>query len=272
MDPEYYNHYLQLVWGILLLNQSSISPKSIEISNSLLTAFVSKCQVLYAPRYMSFNVHYLLHLPDVVRDLGPLWTTSCFPFEDLLGRMLNCVHGTRYVGLQIFNKVASEIIIANKLHRLPEESHIKTYCQELRISSKRVKSAQRISEHIFTRGKIQRLNKLPDNIRIALINSGIELEPQMSVFKFQRLKKMTQLFYSRNDRTISLDSYCIAINTAEGIAIGFIDTFIRICNCRSSKCVIDCNNAKYYVLLKKLRVTTPFQVSTSMLQFHISMN
>ncbi|KAK0156882.1 hypothetical protein PV328_012166, partial [Microctonus aethiopoides] len=40
----------------------------------------------------------------VVEDLGPLWTTSCFPFEDLLGKMVDYVHGTRYVGLQIHTK------------------------------------------------------------------------------------------------------------------------------------------------------------------------
>jgi hypothetical protein len=27
------------------------------------------------------NVHGLLHLPESVSDIGPLWAHSCFPFE-----------------------------------------------------------------------------------------------------------------------------------------------------------------------------------------------
>ena len=30
---------------------------------------------------MTLNIHYLLHLPMCVRNLGPLWCQSCFPFE-----------------------------------------------------------------------------------------------------------------------------------------------------------------------------------------------
>ena len=33
-------------------------------------------------RQMTANVHSLLHLPEVVRSLGPLWAHSCFPYED----------------------------------------------------------------------------------------------------------------------------------------------------------------------------------------------
>ena len=30
------------------------------------------------------NIHQLLHLSDDVRELGPLYTHSCFPFEEVL--------------------------------------------------------------------------------------------------------------------------------------------------------------------------------------------
>ena len=33
-------------------------------------------------RYQTINIHNLLHLPQSVRELGPLWTHSCFHFED----------------------------------------------------------------------------------------------------------------------------------------------------------------------------------------------
>ena len=38
---------------------------------------------------MTINVHSLLHLPHVVKKLGPLWGHSCFPFESINGQLLN---------------------------------------------------------------------------------------------------------------------------------------------------------------------------------------
>jgi len=52
-------------------------------------------------KFQTFNVHQLLHLPEVVRDLGPLWSNSCFPFEDYNGDLRDLFHGTRNVDGQV---------------------------------------------------------------------------------------------------------------------------------------------------------------------------
>lgn len=44
---------------------------------------------------MTANMHGLLHLPDTVRRLGPLWVHSCFPFEAANGVILELFHGTQ---------------------------------------------------------------------------------------------------------------------------------------------------------------------------------
>ena len=44
---------------------------------------------------MSSNVHGLLHLPEVVTKLGPLWAHSCFPFEAANGKLLKMFHGSQ---------------------------------------------------------------------------------------------------------------------------------------------------------------------------------
>ena len=46
---------------------------------------------------MSANVHGVLHLPEVVRDLGPLWAHSCFQFEHANGEILQAFHGSQGV-------------------------------------------------------------------------------------------------------------------------------------------------------------------------------
>jgi len=50
---------------------------------------------------MTINVHNLLHLPEVVRQLGPLWAHSCFPFESANGDLLKLFHGSQSVEKQV---------------------------------------------------------------------------------------------------------------------------------------------------------------------------
>lgn len=47
---------------------------------------------------MSANLHGLLHLSDVVEDLGPLWAHSCFPYES---ELLNLFHSSQSVEKQV---------------------------------------------------------------------------------------------------------------------------------------------------------------------------
>ena len=47
------------------------------------------------------NVHSLLHLPEAVKDLGPLWAHSCFPYESANGDLLKLYHGSQSVEKQV---------------------------------------------------------------------------------------------------------------------------------------------------------------------------
>lgn len=60
---------------------------------------------LYGARYMTANVHLLVHLADSVRTLGPLWTHSCFHFEDKNGYLLCLIQGTQNIPVQMVNAV-----------------------------------------------------------------------------------------------------------------------------------------------------------------------
>ena len=50
---------------------------------------------------MSANVHSMLHLPEVVRGLGPLFVNSCFPYETANGDILKLFHGSQGVEKQV---------------------------------------------------------------------------------------------------------------------------------------------------------------------------
>lgn len=189
MDQEYFVHYTQLLLGIYILNQSSITVDHIDQSKQLLLAFVSKSQVLYDPKVMVSNVHALLHLPEVVEDLGPLWTTSCFPFEDLLGKMVNYVHATRYVGLQIHTEVKRHQIMYNKLQQLKGNTETKHFCDRLVRSGKRICSTRKIGINLFVLGKVSLCQQLLDELREPLSNIGVDIENNLNIFVFHKLKK-----------------------------------------------------------------------------------
>ena len=46
-------------------------------------------------RYCTANVHILRHFADSVRNMGPLWAHSTFPFEDANGWLTELFNGTR---------------------------------------------------------------------------------------------------------------------------------------------------------------------------------
>ena len=112
LQASFLRHYSAFVEAIYLLNTDSISEDDLEKCGLLLNYFVYMFPVLYGTRYCTLNMHLLLHLPKCVQDLGPLWSYSCFPFEDANGLLMSLFHGTQHVELQIVSSV-------NILQRLP---------------------------------------------------------------------------------------------------------------------------------------------------------
>ena len=48
-----------------------------------------------------FNVHLLTHLAHFVRQFGPLWSHSCFSFENANGSITSLIHGSQHVNDQV---------------------------------------------------------------------------------------------------------------------------------------------------------------------------
>lgn len=55
---------------------------------------------------MTYNANTLMHLADCVRNLGPLWAYSNFPFENNNGKHGSYVKSPKGVLQQISNKYA----------------------------------------------------------------------------------------------------------------------------------------------------------------------
>ncbi|KAF4523231.1 hypothetical protein B566_EDAN011282, partial [Ephemera danica] len=94
--PEIYlKHFILLVEAASLLHEDSISDEDLGKAKALIDKFVSEFEHLYGLRHMSANLHSLLHLPEAVQNTGPLWVNSCFPLEDLNGKLARLVHATK---------------------------------------------------------------------------------------------------------------------------------------------------------------------------------
>ena len=52
-------------------------------------------------RFQTFNIHQVLHLKQTVENLGPLWSNSCFPFEDFNGDLTGYFHGSQNIQGQV---------------------------------------------------------------------------------------------------------------------------------------------------------------------------
>lgn len=105
LSKDYYLHFSLLVRGIYTLSKENISKTELQNAEKCLFTFVENFPILYSQRFMSMNVHQLLHITDSVRVNGPLFANNCFVFEDLNGYILKNIHGPTGVEMQIINTI-----------------------------------------------------------------------------------------------------------------------------------------------------------------------
>ena len=92
--------------AIHLLLPPEITVQHLQQASALLTIFCANIKLLYGAHYELANCHCLLHLVESVRQLGPLWTHSCFHFEDANGFILKLIHGTQSIQSQIVSAMS----------------------------------------------------------------------------------------------------------------------------------------------------------------------
>ncbi|KAG0415915.1 hypothetical protein HPB47_006913 [Ixodes persulcatus] len=114
---EYWKHFSKLSEAIHMLLRETITPHDIKRAEELLHDFVGRCEGLYGVASLTFNVHQLLHLPNSVRQLGPLWAQSAFVFEGGNGKLVKLVSAAKGLPDQIVERVVMsqqlECVLAN---------------------------------------------------------------------------------------------------------------------------------------------------------------
>lgn len=95
LDEIYLEHLALLSEGIFLLLGDNITEDDLMKAETLLDLFYEQFSTLYGQGSCGLNVHNIgAHMVFYVRMWGPLWSWSCFAFEDWNAAILKSVHGT----------------------------------------------------------------------------------------------------------------------------------------------------------------------------------
>lgn len=109
LGAKYITHFRLLSRSVYCLLKTEISDEElIEVENDL-EQFVNDFQTLYGKKNMTMNIHLLKHIPNNIRNFGPLWTHSAFPFESFNSVLLSFVTGKT----DVLHQISTKYIIYN---------------------------------------------------------------------------------------------------------------------------------------------------------------
>ena len=112
MPIEEFNLLKLLCFVLATLSGRQISKTDIEICEEKIIEIISKFGSLYDDEMFRYNVHALLHLPNVVRKFGPLIVNSAYQVENIMGQVAKKVSTSTKVPEQTLKKSVIEISIA----------------------------------------------------------------------------------------------------------------------------------------------------------------
>jgi hypothetical protein len=113
---KFLNHFSLLSEATFLLLGDDIVEEELTRADYLLQLFYHQFPILYSTSRGScgLNVHNVgSHLVYFVRQWGPIWAWSCFPFEDSNHGLLQSVHGTGLITKQVMKIVMLMFFCAN---------------------------------------------------------------------------------------------------------------------------------------------------------------
>ena len=77
----------------------------------------------------------MLHVPEKVNHLGPLWANNCFYYEDYNGDLSQIFHGSQSIAFQILTAVTVQLKIPNAERTFNTESKGFSFFQKLVMNS-----------------------------------------------------------------------------------------------------------------------------------------
>jgi len=211
LPDVYYEHFMLFSEAIFTLCLTNVTQSQITHAERLLMHFCVTFSNLYSERYQTANLHSLLHMAEDVRNLGPLWTHSTFPFENLNGELLKLFHGTQNIVFQIVSAVNINRALPTLSKALVEGSDSYRFYSKL-TSSRNSQNEVEIATNVFAVGKVT-IKQISADVFEALSNllGGI---PETTTCRFfVRVKIGNGMYHSLGyERVYSRNSYTIQYN------------------------------------------------------------
>ena len=186
LPEEYIAHHMLLVEVVATLLQGSISQMMLRKTEGLIKHYCFKFSFYYSERYMTANLHHLLHLPEIVSNFGPLYVYSCFPFENQNGKLLKFVKGTQHVDLQIIEAIAlSQKLpqIAEEVLSLEKENEALALYHQMTATCLIPGNFTKVGDNRFAIGSIDYMHQLPNSKHQDELAKVTSSNTQIGVFK-----------------------------------------------------------------------------------------
>jgi len=101
LNNDILESFLLFVHSLFKLLQNNISKESLKQCHINLYQFVGENQLFYGNASVTFNIHSILHLCELMRRSGPLWAISVFPYESNIYNLKKLMKNLKNVDLQI---------------------------------------------------------------------------------------------------------------------------------------------------------------------------
>jgi len=142
---KYYDHLQLLTKGLRLLFSNCITPEDLATAEDCFVEFLLLFSELYGNEFLTLNFHHLLHLTDVVKRHGPLWSFSCFPFESYNKILTKSIHGSNHVE----GFAAESLNLTRSIHQRMESENnkvVNSLISKSRVSFTSVRSLTHLLE------------------------------------------------------------------------------------------------------------------------------
>ncbi|KAE8750550.1 hypothetical protein FOCC_FOCC002844 [Frankliniella occidentalis] len=113
--------------AIFLLSRDVIQEEALVEADQCLQEFVQQFQAIYGPARMVFNVHILTHIVECVRNWGPFWAHSTFPFESWNHRIAKTVSSPKGA----VDQIAMRFVMQTLVNGIPENPDISQEVKDL---------------------------------------------------------------------------------------------------------------------------------------------
>lgn len=214
LDEVYLKHLANLSHGLHLLLGDSISLEDLKEAESCLDAFYKQFQELYGKGSTGLNVHNIgAHLVFYVKLWGPLWSWSCFPFEDLNSVILRSVHGTGDVTKQCLRLREIEL----KLNKIDlnciQDSQLREHLGKSKTQAK-LWSCGNSFGNVFVAGRLTSSSDLPEDAK-ELILESTNIQSIEDVKIGLRIRSKEEKFYSQEYKRMK-KRICHIVRTENG--------------------------------------------------------